>query len=232
MKSTLIIQTGYAHQNMLEKGLNFDDMFKRVIGSENIKTIDVFKGAELPNDLSLVDRVILTGSRAMITERSDWMLKTEEWLRRVEKTEIPVLGVCFGHQMLTVAFGGQVDDHPLGTEVGTDLVTLSSIAKEDPIFSGLPDQIACYVSHTQSVIQKPLGSHVLGASDFEHHHILKIGERIYGLQFHPEFTDEINEDGINRSDKNHVKRLDEDTLKTMRIGLEVGEIILKRFMDL
>ena len=232
MKRTIIVQTGHAHPSMLEKGLNFDDMFKKIIGSENVETIDVYLGAALPERLDDISHIIITGSIRMVTERLDWMVSTEAWLRRVAQAEIPVLGVCFGHQMLCVAFGGEVDNHPNGTEVGTDIIILNEAGLKDPLFKDLGSEIACYVSHTQSILKRPEGSICLGSSDFEHNHIIKIGKSVYGLQFHPEFTDEINENGISRTEPKFVKRVSQLKLESLKEGLEVGEIILKRFMAL
>jgi GMP synthase (glutamine-hydrolysing) len=50
--------------------------------------------------------VIVTGSSSSVTERAPWMLRLEGWLRDAVTKETPVLGVCFGHQLLGSALGG------------------------------------------------------------------------------------------------------------------------------
>jgi GMP synthase (glutamine-hydrolysing) len=172
----------------------------------------------------------------MVTERAPWMLQTEAWLRRAADAGKPILGVCFGHQMLAMAFGGTVGNHPMGTEVGTALIALNDTGAEDALFSGIPKRFAGYVAHTQSVLKLPETAVCLGGSDYEPHHIIRWFPKVYGVQFHPEFTDEVIENSISRvPDPHWIKRFDAPEAQNDRTAmgdLSTGQIILKRFMQL
>jgi len=102
-----------------------------------------------------------------------------------------VLGVCYGHQLLAHVFGGTVDYHPEGRESGTHTVTLTASAASDAPFSTMPSQFLAQLTHKQSVLGLPPQAILLGASEFEPHQAFRIGECAWGVQFHPEFTDEV-----------------------------------------
>ena len=75
--------------------------------------------------------------------------------------------------------------------MGTTTVHLTDAAAEDPLLRGLPQRFSAHVSHSQSVLALPAGAVHLGWSDQEEHQGFRLGERAWGLQFHPEFDDRI-----------------------------------------
>ena len=70
-----------------------------------------------------------------MTERAPWMLRAEALVRGIERARVPLLGICFGHQMIAQALGGEVRKNPRGREIGTVRVTRRL---DDPLFAGLP----------------------------------------------------------------------------------------------
>ena len=87
--------------------------------------------------------------------------------------------------------GGTVGYHPEGRESGTHTVTLKESAASDALFGTMPSQFSAQLTHKQSVLSLPPQAVLLGTSDFEPHQAFRIGERAWGVQFHPEFTDEV-----------------------------------------
>lgn len=158
-------------------------------------TTAVFLDQTLP-DLSQVDAVIITGSPAMVTDRAPWMEQLAEWLRQLVAANTPILGICFGHQILAHALGGVVDYHPKGRELGTVGVTLLPESKEDSLFKNLPNDFSAHVSHKQTVLTLPQNAVRLACNDFEPHHAFRVGSCAWGLQFHPEFTEEVMKEYI------------------------------------
>ena len=145
---------------------------------------DIEAGEALP-DPAQYSGVILTGSAAMITDRHPWAEAEAAWVRK-HHGKLPMLGVCFGHQMLAHALGGEVADTPTGPEYGTFEVALTPEGLADPLFTGMPPRFPAQSAHSQSVIALPAAAKVLatGASGVQ---AARFGGESWGLQFHPEF---------------------------------------------
>ncbi|HCY87085.1 MAG TPA: glutamine amidotransferase, partial [Desulfobacteraceae bacterium] len=99
-----------------------------------------------------------------------------------------VLGICYGHQILARAMGGAVDYHPGGAEIGTVDIHCLPEAGKDVLFNDLPPVFKGHVVHSQTVTRLPEGAVLLARNEFEPHHGFRVGERAWGVQFHPEFS--------------------------------------------
>lgn len=199
MKKIYIFQTGHSFSDMIPEYGDFDDWIIRESGETQTDfcAVDVLGGEPLP-DYESCGGVIITGSHAMVTDNLDWSLAIEAWLRGALEHEIPVLGICYGHQLIAKAFGGQVDFHPEGIEIGTVPVTLNYSSHNDALFKELPRQFSAHATHSQTVIQLPETAVHLGKNDYEPNHAFRIGECIWGVQFHPEFNAEVMKGYIER----------------------------------
>jgi GMP synthase (glutamine-hydrolysing) len=130
---------------------------------------------------------IVTGSLSMVTARPVWSLKLTDFVLRVAERRVPLLGVCYGHQIVARALGGRVDWNPRGMEMGTHEVTLGPGSESHPLLYGLPDTFPANLSHAQSVLDPPAGAEVLASSANDPCQIMSWGDRVLTLQFHPEF---------------------------------------------
>lgn len=137
------------------------------------------------------DVAVITGSWSMVTDRLDWSERTAEWVRQVIAQERPLLGVCYGHQLMAHALGGVVDYHPDGPEIGCRPVSLNTAGQADPFFSSFPQQFQAHLTHWQSVLQVPSGAVVLGSSEHDSHQIIRYAKNALSVQFHPEFMEEL-----------------------------------------
>jgi GMP synthase (glutamine-hydrolysing) len=135
--------------------------------------------------------VVITGSHAMVTERRDWSERTADWLREAVAREVPVLGVCYGHQLLAHAHGGVVGNNPAGREFGTVEISFNDNARTDELLRGLPPRMIAHVGHTQSILRLPPGAVALAASPRDACQSFRLGRRAWGIQFNPEFDAEI-----------------------------------------
>ncbi len=147
-------------------------------------------GEELPDPRQL-SGVILTGSHAMVTDRAAWSERTEAWLRLALEVETPVLGICYGHQLLAHAAGGKVGINPRGRQFGTVEVQLLATAIGDPLLAGLPGRFSAHTSHCQSVLALPPGAIALATTARDPHHAYRLGRAAWGVQFHPEFDAQV-----------------------------------------
>lgn len=231
MKTLLLMQTGDMPE--LGGGISggFAQLFLRMAdySAFKIKIARVSHGEE-PGPASGYAGVIITGSPAMVTDREEWSEKSGRWVAGAVKSGVPVLGVCYGHQLMAQALGGEVAFHPGGMELGTHQVRLSGAAAGHPLLGGLPESFYANISHSQTVVSPPDCATVLGASAHDKHQILAYGERSLGLQFHPEFDAAVMQAYVNLRTGPGSPRA------PMRLGLPVRETplaagILQRFIN-
>ena len=185
----LIVQTGATLPALLPRHGDFPEWFRRGLGlrHEHVQTVRVDARGRLPRARG-VDAVVITGSGAMVSERLDWSERTADWLRGAADAGVPMLGVCYGHQLLAHAFGGQVDYNPRGREIGTVDIECLPAARDDALLQGTPLRFRAHATHLQSVLQPPRGAVVLARSTLDDSHAIRFAPRAWGLQFHPEFN--------------------------------------------
>jgi len=187
--SILIVQMTRPPREVCQAHGEQPDWFRAVLHAAGVQTEIVCPsdGDALP-DVHAVAGAIITGSWAMVTDKADWSERTAGWVREMVAAERPLLGVCYGHQLMAHALGGTVDYHPSGPEVGCHPIAVAASARDDPFFSGLPETFDAFLTHEQSVLVPPPGATVLGRSDHDAHQILRYGPKAVSVQFHPEFT--------------------------------------------
>ena len=131
--------------------------------------------------------VILTGSEASIVEPRPWFETEARLIRELVERGIPILGSCFGHQMLVYALSGpeylQRSDPP---EVGWAQIEM---AESDPLFDELPNPWSTFVYHFDEVVDPPAPWQKLGRTRHCDTHVLRYGDRpVWGIQPHPEIS--------------------------------------------
>jgi GMP synthase (glutamine-hydrolysing) len=147
-------------------------------------------GDELPN-VSDCTGVIITGSHAMVTESLPWSIRLEKWIPSLLNAKIPLLGVCYGHQLLVKSMGGEVGFHPDGKEIGTVEIKLKPEYINDALFQSLPQRFNVHVSHSQTVLRMPPGAVSLAANAHDPNQAIRLGDSAWGVQFHPEYDASI-----------------------------------------
>lgn len=152
-----------------------------------VRIVAVDEGRPLPPP-DTVAAAVVTGSAAMVTDAAGWMEATASWLRSAVAAELPVLGICFGHQLLARALGGRAAWNPAGVEVGVVEIALTEAADDDPLLSGIPSRFPACVSHRQSVLELPPGAVQLASSAMDANQAFRVGRCAWGVQFHPEFA--------------------------------------------
>lgn len=187
MSRILIIQTGKSAGKCAYG--TYADMFIDVmkLKESEVESIDL-KNGELPKEHSAYKGVIITGSPAMITEDKSekWYSEMEKWLKEAVEAKLPVLGICYGHQMLAQMLGGKVEYLPQA-ELGTISVKLTGTCG---LLKGMPDSFLAQATHSQTVTQLPESAEALGHSDMDKCQVAKYSDTVFSVQFHPEFSAE------------------------------------------
>ena len=137
------------------------------------------------------DVTILTGSNFMLSKPDTRMVFHSE-MDLVRKIDLPLLGICFGHQLIGAAYGSEVVD--LGHNV-REFKEVKLLGK-DPLFEGLPGSIRVSESHRQAISRVPEGFRHLAESATSRVEAIAHQTRpVYGLQFHPERSDDKHPHG-------------------------------------
>jgi len=192
LKRLYIIKTGTTFPATLEQLGDFDTWTRTGLGETDaeIGIVDAENGAGLPPAVDCVG-VVITGAHPMVTDALPWSLAIEKWLPSLLAAETPVFGICYGHQLLARAAGGEVGYHPRGKEIGTVGISCLPEAERDPLFRDLPASFRAHATHAQTVLTLPSGAVRLAANGHETNHAFRIGACAWGVQFHPEYTPEI-----------------------------------------
>ncbi len=170
--------------------------------------------AEPPPADGAFSGVVVTGSHAMVTDREAWSERIADWIPHLIEKRIPFLGLCYGHQLLAQAMGGEVGPHPRGKEIGTVAVRVNAAGREDVLFGGLPPEFSAHTTHAQSVLRLPPGAVLLGGNDFEPHHAFRVGDCAWGVQFHPEYDA-----------RTMVAYIEEQSRELERAGIDVAALL-------
>jgi GMP synthase (glutamine-hydrolysing) len=199
MKPILIVRTGRAPDAIRARHGDFPHWFRlcAALSPVRVQVIDVAAGETLPPPGSVAGALI-TGSAAMVTDRAAWSERTAAWIREAMDVQLPMFGVCYGHQLMAHALGGRVDYLPGGREIGTLPIELTAAAAADPLASRLPASFRAHTTHEQSVLEAPPGAHVLARSARDPHHLLRYGPNAMSVQFHPEFNADVMRAYIHR----------------------------------
>ena len=228
----LIVKTGTARTALDHTDGDFEDWIARGIGRP-VQVCSVFEGEELPAPHE-TGGVVVTGSAAMVTDLESWAERTAEWLLDAVQAGVPILGICYGHQLLAHALGGRVGKNPRGHEVGTITLSIAGVAAADPLLGGFPARIEVQATHLESVLELPPGAELLASSTLDPHHAFRMpGRPAWGLQFHPEFSAAITRSYIEAKRQDmQAEGLDPNRLLTEVHETRWGDDILARFAQL
>lgn len=228
----LIVQTGTTLPALRWRHGDFAHWFRlgMRLAPADVHVARVDRGEALP-PASGYAGIVVTGSGAMVTDRLDWSERTAAWLGDiVVRDAVPVLGVCYGHQLLAHALGGRVDWNPRGREMGSRRIGCADTASADALLQPLSAGFRAHTTHQQSVMQAPTGAVVLARSEQDDHQALRYGRHAWGVQFHPEFSARVMAGYI----RGRADRLREEGIDALQLLRECGpapaaRTILQRF---
>ena len=177
-----ILETGRPPDPLADEFGSYPDMFAKLLGSAyEIQSFDAENG-ELPEP-GAHDAYLLTGSPAGVYDPLPWIAPLMEFIRSANGAKM--IGVCFGHQVMAQALGGEVIKSPKGWAAGLNRYDVVHPER----WTNGEREIAIPASHQDQVVVQPPNTTVVAASDFTPFAALAWTDRpAISFQFHPEFS--------------------------------------------
>jgi GMP synthase (glutamine-hydrolysing) len=234
VKMILILKTGSTLDNIKASQGDFEDWIaeKMQMQPPEYHVHSTGNYNSLPPDQEY-SGIIITGSQDMVVDINLSQTRMHDWLLAKQKSGMPILGICFGHQLLNVLNGGTVEFNPSGIITGMEKTRITPAAKKDKLLGTLPDSFEVYQVHKQSIYTAPKSAEILAYNDSGVIDAIRFGEHSWGLQFHPEFdatiiqlTIQVLQNELNSED------VDVQELLNNVADVDYGIKILRRFKEL
>ena len=187
MPQVTIIEAGLVSPKNRELHGSYPQMFEKMISaadpSVTFNTVSIPAGEPLP-EVGALEAILITGASAGVYDEFDWIARLEDFVRAAHEKKVPMVGVCFGHQLIAQALGGVARKSDKGWGIGRHVY---DIAPGNGVVEGA--RIGLAASHQDQVITPPPGAKTILSSDFtEHAGLLYAGGTTLSVQPHPEFS--------------------------------------------
>lgn len=182
-----ILETGLLNEKLAGRFAPYPVMFATLLDRSKqdlqYQSFSVING-EMPTSIDDCDGWLITGSRHGVYENLDWMLSLESFIRDLYKASKPLVGICFGHQIIAQALGGEVTKSDRGWGIGLHSY---DVDLAQSWMNSVPDKVGIYAFHQDQITQLPSLAKVFISSKFCPYAGLTYGDSIMTVQAHPEF---------------------------------------------
>lgn len=181
---------GHSPEKMVEQHGRYDLLFESLLGPDSFQyeAYAVVDGV-FPSSVNDADAWLITGSKHGAYEALPWIAPLEDFIREAFTIKAPMVGICFGHQILAQALGGKVEKFDGGWIVGTREYQLDA-STWDQIGSNVDGESAVMNAwHQDQVVALPENGRAIGSSENCQYAAIAYGDHAVSLQPHPEFED-------------------------------------------
>ncbi|WP_417251653.1 glutamine amidotransferase-related protein [Castellaniella sp.] len=188
---------------------NYPDMIQTLLLAADPRTrftVYACHQGETPSSTDAHDGWITTGSKCSANDDFDWIRTLSGFMRLLWQADKPLVGICFGHQLMARSMGGQVVRSPMGWGLG---VYATTVQEKQPWMSPwYSEDLQLLASHQDQVSELPPGGQILVGSSFCPMYMMQIGRHFLSIQGHPEFTRAYVSDLVNfRRDRIGAERV-------------------------
>ncbi len=194
-----LLQCGHLHPDLVPGHGDYPELFGALLAPHGIEltTWDVVDGP-VPDSPRACDGWVVSGSADSVYDPLPWIAATEQFLRDVVAAEVPLVAICFGHQLLAQAFGGRVERSPEGWGVGVHTYELVGDAPDWMRPIDADGQVHLIASHQDQVVELPEGAEVIARTEHCRVAAYTFGPNALAIQPHPEFGAEISRGLVER----------------------------------
>ncbi|HIG82257.1 MAG TPA: GMP synthase [Verrucomicrobiales bacterium] len=164
------------------------EMFTHLLGQTGIdaelKIYRVWEG-ELPAVTDECDAWLTSGARASVFEEEDWIRNFQQFIVALHADRRKTVGICFGHQMIAQALGGEVRRSERGWGIGVQEIAITTA---EPWMQPPLTGVRMLFTHQDQVEQLPPGARLLGSTDHCPYAMFAMGDHILAMQSHPEYS--------------------------------------------
>jgi len=182
-----ILLVGRASEDLVDEYGTYAEMLIALINTEEqvfeFKTFNILDD-EFPKDHLECDGWIVTGSPHGVYEDHSWIPTVSRLINNVYEANLPIFGVCFGHQLIAQALGGHVEKSEKGWGLGLHTYQVNN--KPD-YMSNLSEEVTLNICHQDQVLRPPQGATVYAKSEFCENAGFYIKDKVLTMQAHPEF---------------------------------------------
>lgn len=177
-----ILQTGHAPDGVLKRDGDIHQLFERLLANRGLRFMTFYVvDMEFPDNVTSCDGWLLTGSKHGVYEDHPFIAPLEDFVRKAFDQDIPMVGICFGHQLIAQALGGRVEKFKDGWAVGRQTYNWDG------------DSVALNAWHQDQVIDAPDGATCIAGNDFCKNAALIYDRKAFTVQPHPEFGSSVIE---------------------------------------
>jgi len=188
-----ILECDHVPENLRSRYISYDLVFDRLLQphARSLTCVNYCMFEEqYPEHSDECDAYLITGSARSVYEAEPWIERLEEYVRTLHQLRKPMIGICFGHQMIAQALGGRTEKVEQGWGVGRQTYQMLEVPEW---LESCPAEFSILASHQDQVTQLPDGATRIATSDFCQNAAFTLGDHVLSFQAHPEFTKEFSQ---------------------------------------